>query len=49
MRRRELIEVVAGLAVTWPLGARDRQQESRLNGVPSSRSAEDFAKLIAAF
>ena len=49
MRRCELIEVVVGLAVTWPLGARDQRQESRLNGVPSSRSADHFAKLIAAF
>jgi putative tryptophan/tyrosine transport system substrate-binding protein len=48
MRRRDLLKVVAGSAITWPLGA-DAQQPMPVIGFLSSASPGPYAPFVAAF
>jgi ABC-type uncharacterized transport system substrate-binding protein len=49
MRRREFIQLIAGAAAAWPLGAQAQQQVPPQVGFLSSRSVEDTKKLVEAF
>jgi putative ABC transport system substrate-binding protein len=49
MRRRDLIKVVAGSAVTWPLAARAQQPAMPVVGFVRDGSADTSAWLAAAF
>lgn len=49
MRRRELVTLLAGAAVTWPLTARAQQQAVPVIGFLNGGSAAPYAHLVAAF
>src|SRR5215471_11949141 len=49
MRRRDLIKVIAGSAVAWPLIARAQQPAMPVVGFLSSRSPGESASVVAAF
>jgi putative ABC transport system substrate-binding protein len=49
MRRRELISLVGGAAVAWPLAAGAQQPAVPVIGLLSSRSAGDSTLHVAAF
>lgn len=49
MRRRDFIGLVGGLAGAWPLAVRPQQPAMPVVGFMSGRSAEDSARIAAAF
>jgi putative ABC transport system substrate-binding protein len=49
LRRRELVQLIGGAAVTWPLGARAQQKAMPVIGYLSQRSPTDSASIVAAF
>jgi putative ABC transport system substrate-binding protein len=49
MRRRDLIKVVAGSAITWPLGAHAQQPTMPVIGFLSSASPGPYTPFLAAF
>lgn len=49
MRRRDFIGLVGGLAGAWPLAVRSQQPAMPVVGFMSGRSAEDSARIAAAF
>jgi putative ABC transport system substrate-binding protein len=49
MRRRELISLLGGAAVSWPLGARAQQTAMPVVGFLHSASPGPYASLLAAF
>src|SRR6202163_4347675 len=50
MRRRELIKLLSGMAVAWPLVARAQQSErAPVVGFLNGASASEYANLTAAF
>ena len=48
MKRREVLTLIGGVAVTWPLSARGQQPNVRVAGFVSSGSADGFAHLLVA-
>src|SRR5262245_65448244 len=48
MRRRELLAVLGG-AAAWPVAARGQQPAMPVVGFMSARSANDSARVVAAF
>ena len=49
MKRREVITLLGGAAVAWPVAARAQQPARPIIGFMSSRSASDSKYLVAAF
>ena len=49
LRRRELITLVGGVALGWPVAARGQRQATPVIGFMSSRSREDSTHLVEAF
>jgi putative ABC transport system substrate-binding protein len=49
MRRRELIKIIVGSAVTWPLSARGQQSVMPVVGLLDQRSPEELADRLRGF
>ena len=49
MRRRDLITLLGGTAVAWPLAARAQQPTMPVIGLLGSATAREWAPLVAAF
>jgi putative ABC transport system substrate-binding protein len=49
MRRRDLVTLLAGTAVTWPLAARAQQPALPVIGFLNSASAASYARMLTAF
>src|SRR5262245_14384051 len=49
IRRREFVFTLGGAAATWPLAARAQQRAMPVVGIMSARSANDSARVVAAF